>query len=178
MSGPARRSFRYLILHFRCLKIWLILCTKELIVCMLCVTLLSEIPAEIHWPDLHWRWERWSGPERAFIHAEAGRGSVPFLHHVDPLRWFKSNCNWWCFLESQLRSISNMNVFISVSQISVVGDPVLNVSCLHVQSFDAELYRQLICYPQVMSFFIFIITSCALYSQFVQFLYEYVPAPC
>uniref|UniRef100_A0A8C9WXR5 DNA replication licensing factor MCM4 n=1 Tax=Sander lucioperca TaxID=283035 RepID=A0A8C9WXR5_SANLU len=32
--------------------------------------------------------------------------------------------------------------------ISVVGDPVLNVNCLHVQSFDAELYRQLICYPQ------------------------------
>uniref|UniRef100_A0A8C3B091 DNA replication licensing factor MCM4 n=1 Tax=Cyclopterus lumpus TaxID=8103 RepID=A0A8C3B091_CYCLU len=30
----------------------------------------------------------------------------------------------------------------------VVGDPVLNVNCLHVQSFDAELYRQLICYPQ------------------------------
>lgn len=41
--------------------------------------------------------------------------------------------------------------FHSVSQISVVGDPVLNVNCLHVQSFDAELYRQLICYPQVMS---------------------------
>lgn len=35
------------------------------------------------------------------------------------------------------------------SQISVVGDPVLNVNCLHVQSFDAELYRQLISYPQV-----------------------------
>ncbi|KAI9544617.1 DNA replication licensing factor, mcm4 component [Dissostichus eleginoides] len=35
-----------------------------------------------------------------------------------------------------------------LEEISVVGDPVLNVSCLHVQSFDAELYRQLICYPQ------------------------------
>lgn len=42
-------------------------------------------------------------------------------------------------------------IILSVSQISVVGDPVLNVNCLHVQSFDAELYRQLICYPQVMS---------------------------
>lgn len=43
-----------------------------------------------------------------------------------------------------------MKYFYSfVSQISVVGDPVLNVNCLHVQSFDAELYRQLICYPQV-----------------------------
>uniref|UniRef100_A0A8C3B4U3 DNA replication licensing factor MCM4 n=1 Tax=Cyclopterus lumpus TaxID=8103 RepID=A0A8C3B4U3_CYCLU len=35
-----------------------------------------------------------------------------------------------------------------LEEISVVGDPVLNVNCLHVQSFDAELYRQLICYPQ------------------------------
>lgn len=39
--------------------------------------------------------------------------------------------------------------FSAGDQISVVGDPVLNVNCLHVQSFDAELYRQLICYPQV-----------------------------
>eukprot|EP00064_Thunnus_orientalis_P009526 superscaffoldBa00001215_g9550 len=36
-----------------------------------------------------------------------------------------------------------------LEEISVVGDPVLNVNCLHVQAFDAELYRQLICYPQV-----------------------------
>ncbi|XP_008296786.1 DNA replication licensing factor MCM4 [Stegastes partitus] len=35
-----------------------------------------------------------------------------------------------------------------LEEISVVGDPVLNVNCRHVQSFDAELYRQLICYPQ------------------------------
>ncbi|XP_062261237.1 DNA replication licensing factor MCM4 [Platichthys flesus] len=35
-----------------------------------------------------------------------------------------------------------------LEEISVVGDPVLNVNSLHVQSFDAELYRQLICYPQ------------------------------
>ncbi|KAG8014212.1 DNA replication licensing factor mcm4 [Nibea albiflora] len=35
-----------------------------------------------------------------------------------------------------------------LEEISVVGDPVLSVNCLHVQSFDAELYRQLICYPQ------------------------------
>uniref|UniRef100_A0A7N9ARK1 DNA replication licensing factor MCM4 n=1 Tax=Mastacembelus armatus TaxID=205130 RepID=A0A7N9ARK1_9TELE len=35
-----------------------------------------------------------------------------------------------------------------LEEISVVGDPVLNVNCQHVQSFDAELYRQLICYPQ------------------------------
>ncbi|XP_053294074.1 DNA replication licensing factor MCM4 [Pleuronectes platessa] len=35
-----------------------------------------------------------------------------------------------------------------LEEISVVGDPVLNVNSLHVKSFDAELYRQLICYPQ------------------------------
>ncbi|XP_033838072.2 DNA replication licensing factor MCM4 isoform X1 [Periophthalmus magnuspinnatus] len=35
-----------------------------------------------------------------------------------------------------------------LEEISVVGDPVLNVNCLHIQTFDAELYRQLISYPQ------------------------------
>ncbi|XP_056148498.1 DNA replication licensing factor MCM4 [Lampris incognitus] len=35
-----------------------------------------------------------------------------------------------------------------LEEISVVGEPVLNVNCGHVNSFDAELYRQLICYPQ------------------------------
>lgn len=49
-----------------------------------------------------------------------------------------------------------MSISLFVSQISVVGDPVMNVNCLHVQSFDADLYRQLICYPQVM-FYILIV---------------------
>ncbi|XP_057714425.1 DNA replication licensing factor MCM4 [Corythoichthys intestinalis] len=35
-----------------------------------------------------------------------------------------------------------------LEEISVVCEPVLNVNCNHVQSFDAELYRQLISYPQ------------------------------
>uniref|UniRef100_A0A8C7M8I0 DNA replication licensing factor MCM4 n=1 Tax=Oncorhynchus kisutch TaxID=8019 RepID=A0A8C7M8I0_ONCKI len=35
-----------------------------------------------------------------------------------------------------------------LEEISVVGEPVLNVNCSHVQSFDADLYRQLISYPQ------------------------------
>ncbi|XP_037132340.1 DNA replication licensing factor MCM4 [Syngnathus acus] len=35
-----------------------------------------------------------------------------------------------------------------LEEISVVGDPVLNVNCGHVRAFDAELYRQLISYPQ------------------------------
>lgn len=43
----------------------------------------------------------------------------------------------------------NINVSPLVPQISVVGDPVMNVNCHHVQSFDSELYRQLTCYPQV-----------------------------
>ncbi|KAI4893339.1 hypothetical protein NFI96_024144 [Prochilodus magdalenae] len=35
-----------------------------------------------------------------------------------------------------------------LDEISVVGEPVLNVNCGHIQVFDADLYRQLICYPQ------------------------------
>ncbi|KPP64731.1 DNA replication licensing factor mcm4-B-like [Scleropages formosus] len=35
-----------------------------------------------------------------------------------------------------------------LEEINVVGDPVLNVNCEHLQSFDADLYRQLIAYPQ------------------------------
>uniref|UniRef100_A0A672LGB1 DNA replication licensing factor MCM4 n=1 Tax=Sinocyclocheilus grahami TaxID=75366 RepID=A0A672LGB1_SINGR len=35
-----------------------------------------------------------------------------------------------------------------LDEISVVGEPVLNVNCSHIQTFDADLYRQLICYPQ------------------------------
>ncbi|KAM6948934.1 DNA replication licensing factor MCM4 [Aplochiton taeniatus] len=35
-----------------------------------------------------------------------------------------------------------------LEEISVVGEPVLNVNCGHVQSFDADLYRQLVSYPQ------------------------------
>ncbi|TRY90224.1 hypothetical protein DNTS_005830 [Danionella cerebrum] len=35
-----------------------------------------------------------------------------------------------------------------LDEISVVGEPVLNVNCIHIQTFDVDLYRQLICYPQ------------------------------
>nr|XP_006634095.1 PREDICTED: DNA replication licensing factor MCM4 [Lepisosteus oculatus] len=35
-----------------------------------------------------------------------------------------------------------------LEEINVVGEPVLNVNCAHLQSFDADLYRQLVCYPQ------------------------------
>ena len=98
MLGPARRSFRYDILHFTYYyyyyyyyyKIFSILSTEEVIVSVPCVTLLSEVPAEVHWLNFHWRWERWSGPEWAFIHAEAGRGSVLFyvLFHCGLLECF------------------------------------------------------------------------------------------
>lgn len=62
--------------------------------------------------------------------------------------------------ESIKREILCLFLKICFLQISVVGDPVLNVNCLHVQSFDAELYRQLISYPQVRSFSSLISTSC------------------
>lgn len=55
----------------------------------------------------------------------------------------------------------SIKYLIFVLQISVVGDPVLNVNCLHVQAFDAELYRQLICYPQVKSCIYFRDLICA-----------------
>ncbi|CAM2106604.1 unnamed protein product [Caretta caretta] len=32
---------------------------------------------------------------------------------------------------------------------NMVGEPFLNVNCDHLRSFDTNLYRQLICYPQV-----------------------------
>ncbi|KAL4657296.1 DNA replication licensing factor MCM4 [Arapaima gigas] len=35
-----------------------------------------------------------------------------------------------------------------LEEINVIGDPVLNVNSGHLQSFDADLYRQLISYPQ------------------------------
>nr|XP_020646593.1 DNA replication licensing factor MCM4 [Pogona vitticeps] len=35
-----------------------------------------------------------------------------------------------------------------LEEISLVGEPFLNVNCDHLKSFDKNLYRQLICYPQ------------------------------
>ena len=33
-------------------------------------------------------------------------------------------------------------------QIHVLETPFLNIDCGHLKTFDADLYRQLICYPQ------------------------------
>ena len=33
-------------------------------------------------------------------------------------------------------------------QISLIGEPFLNFNCDHLKQFDADLYRQLIQYPQ------------------------------
>ena len=30
----------------------------------------------------------------------------------------------------------------------LIGEPYLNINCLHIERFDANLYRQLVCYPQ------------------------------
>ncbi|XP_010211402.1 PREDICTED: DNA replication licensing factor MCM4 [Tinamus guttatus] len=35
-----------------------------------------------------------------------------------------------------------------LEEINMVGEPFLNVNCDHLRSFDENLYRQLICYPQ------------------------------
>uniref|UniRef100_A0A8C9NC38 DNA replication licensing factor MCM4 n=1 Tax=Serinus canaria TaxID=9135 RepID=A0A8C9NC38_SERCA len=36
-----------------------------------------------------------------------------------------------------------------LQEINMVGEPFLNVNCDHLRSFDENLYRQLICYPQI-----------------------------
>ncbi|XP_057253734.1 DNA replication licensing factor MCM4 [Pezoporus wallicus] len=35
-----------------------------------------------------------------------------------------------------------------LEEINMIGEPFLNVNCDHLRSFDENLYRQLICYPQ------------------------------
>jgi DNA replication licensing factor MCM4 len=35
-----------------------------------------------------------------------------------------------------------------LEEISITGEPFLNVNCAHLKQFDADLYRQLYCYPQ------------------------------
>lgn len=35
-----------------------------------------------------------------------------------------------------------------LEEISVTENPFLNVDCIHLKSYNAELYRQLVCYPQ------------------------------
>ncbi|NP_001079069.1 DNA replication licensing factor mcm4-A [Xenopus laevis] len=35
-----------------------------------------------------------------------------------------------------------------LEEINVVGEPFLNIDCDHLRSFDQDLYRQLVCYPQ------------------------------
>ncbi|KAF6323481.1 minichromosome maintenance complex component 4 [Rhinolophus ferrumequinum] len=35
-----------------------------------------------------------------------------------------------------------------LGEINVIGEPFLNVNCEHIKSFNKNLYRQLICYPQ------------------------------
>ena len=36
-----------------------------------------------------------------------------------------------------------------MEEISITEEPYFDVDCTHLKSFDADLYRQLICYPQV-----------------------------
>ncbi|XP_041376260.1 DNA replication licensing factor MCM4-like [Gigantopelta aegis] len=35
-----------------------------------------------------------------------------------------------------------------LAEINVIGEPFLNINCKHLNEFDSELYRQLVCYPQ------------------------------
>ncbi|CAG5124882.1 unnamed protein product [Candidula unifasciata] len=35
-----------------------------------------------------------------------------------------------------------------LDEINIIGEPFLNINCSHLKEFDADLYRQLVCYPQ------------------------------
>ncbi|XP_046648620.1 DNA replication licensing factor MCM4-like isoform X1 [Daphnia pulicaria] len=58
------------------------------------------------------------------------------------------------FLQSDEEDLGeNMNVnepyyLQELQQIADLEDPFLNLNCSHLKAFDADLYRQLICYPQ------------------------------
>jgi len=41
--------------------------------------------------------------------------------------------------------VINSNI---LPQIADLEDPFLNLNCSHLRTFDADLYRQLVCYPQ------------------------------
>ncbi|KAL7984323.1 hypothetical protein Chor_002893 [Crotalus horridus] len=40
-----------------------------------------------------------------------------------------------------------------LEEINLIGEPFLNLNCDHLKSFDENLYRQLMCYPQVIVIF-------------------------
>ena len=48
-------------------------------------------------------------------------------------------------IKSQCKVDNNVIYF---PQIHVLETPFLNIDCGHLKTFDAELYRQLVCYPQ------------------------------
>lgn len=50
---------------------------------------------------------------------------------------------FWSDVKDQ--QIFALNCF---SQIHVLETPFLNIDCGHLKNFDADLYRQLVCYPQ------------------------------
>ncbi|KAG1667609.1 DNA replication licensing factor mcm4-A [Nymphon striatum] len=53
------------------------------------------------------------------------------------------------FVDSENGEDDNNPIYLpKLEEIQVLEEPFLNISCKHLQSFDADLYRQLICYPQ------------------------------
>ncbi|XP_075440593.1 DNA replication licensing factor MCM4 isoform X1 [Ascaphus truei] len=59
------------------------------------------------------------------------------------------------FIDTLAKEDDNMGLDLNepiymqrLEEINMVGDPFLNVNCDHLRTFDQDLYRQLVCYPQ------------------------------
>ncbi|KAK2139227.1 hypothetical protein LSH36_1925g00028, partial [Paralvinella palmiformis] len=56
-----------------------------------------------------------------------------------------------------------------LEEINMIGEPFLNISATHLKKFDANLYRQLICYPkEVIPTLTWLSTKCFLKSISIQ----------
>ncbi|KAK2140961.1 hypothetical protein LSH36_1198g00017 [Paralvinella palmiformis] len=65
------------------------------------------------------------------------------------MKFIDPNANpkeWFCGYGEDDFTVINPNVL--PFQINTIGEPFLNFSATHLKQFDANLYRQLICYPQ------------------------------
>lgn len=63
-----------------------------------------------------------------------------------------------------------VKMFSYFFQINVASDPFLNVDCDHLRTFDQDLYRQLVCYPQVTIILLLEVLNCTLYKGYHVFL--------
>ena len=82
--------------------------------------------------------------ERYLLKKECFKFKLNLAVEVTVYRWTLVQCR------SHLNSTSkkdNTN-WTPQFQIHVLETPFLNINCGHLKTFDADLYRQLVCYPQ------------------------------